>query len=200
MQETQVRSETRVQSMWETRVLPETRVQSLGWEEPLGKEMATHSSTLAWKIPWMEEPGRLHSMGSQRVGHDWVSSLSFFPFPTISFETGVFTIPIYRLANWGPETQVTCLSAHSLISTWFETWTQAIWLQRLSWPCYYDPNLPKKQTLGLLLTTVFLMPSTVPESKAALSKYSVRVYRKKDKGGGGGSHKTGFHSFASSFP
>ena len=48
----------------------ETRVQSLGWEDPLEKEMATHSSTLAWKIPWTEEPGRLQSMGSQRVGHD----------------------------------------------------------------------------------------------------------------------------------
>ena len=48
----------------------ETRVQSLGWEDPLGKEMATHSSTLARKIPWMEEPGRLQSMGLQRVGHD----------------------------------------------------------------------------------------------------------------------------------
>ena len=48
----------------------ETQVQSLGWEDPLEKEMATHSSTLAWKIPWMEERGRLQSMGSQRVGHD----------------------------------------------------------------------------------------------------------------------------------
>ena len=48
----------------------ETRVQSLGCEDPLEKEMATHSSTLAWKIPWTKEPGRLESMGSQRVGHD----------------------------------------------------------------------------------------------------------------------------------
>ena len=48
----------------------ETWVQSLGWEDPLEKEMATHSSTLAWKIPWTEEPRRLESMGSQRVGHD----------------------------------------------------------------------------------------------------------------------------------
>ena len=45
----------------------ETRVRSLGWEDPLEKEMETHSSTLAWKIPWTEEPGRLQSMGSQRV-------------------------------------------------------------------------------------------------------------------------------------
>ena len=50
--------------------MQETQVRSLGWEDPLEKEMATHSSTLAWKIPWTEEPGRLQSMGSQRVGHD----------------------------------------------------------------------------------------------------------------------------------
>ena len=48
----------------------ETQVQSLGQEDPLEKEMATHSSTLAWKIPWMKESGSLQSMGSQRVGHD----------------------------------------------------------------------------------------------------------------------------------
>ena len=46
------------------------QVQSPGWDDSLEKEMANHSITLAWKIPWMEEPGRLQSMGSQRVGHD----------------------------------------------------------------------------------------------------------------------------------
>ena len=50
--------------------MQEIRVQSLGREDLLEKEMATHSSTRAWKIPWMEEPVRLQSMGSQRVGHD----------------------------------------------------------------------------------------------------------------------------------
>ena len=48
----------------------ETRFRFLGCEDPLEKEMTTHSSTLAWKIPWTEEPGRLQSMGSQRIGHD----------------------------------------------------------------------------------------------------------------------------------
>ena len=48
----------------------ETQIQSLAQEDLLEKEIATHSSTLAWKIPWTEEPGRLQSMGSQRVGHD----------------------------------------------------------------------------------------------------------------------------------
>ena len=51
-------------------------VQSLGREDPLEKEMATHSSSLAWKIPWTEEHGRVQSMGSQRVGHDWAMSLT----------------------------------------------------------------------------------------------------------------------------
>ena len=54
----------RLPTMWET------QVRSLSWEGPLEKEMAAHSSTLAWKIPWMEDSGRLQSMGLQRVGHD----------------------------------------------------------------------------------------------------------------------------------
>ena len=55
----------------------ETWVQSLGWEDLLEKEMAIHSSTIAWKISWTEEPGRLQSMGSQRVGHDWATELNW---------------------------------------------------------------------------------------------------------------------------
>ena len=50
--------------------LEETQVRSLGQEDPLEEEMATHSSILAWRIPWKEEPGGLQSMGSQSVGHD----------------------------------------------------------------------------------------------------------------------------------
>ena len=63
----------RLPAMWET------QVQSLGWEDPLEKEMATHSSILAWRIPWAEEPGRLHSTGSQ----SW-TRLSDFTFTFIS--------------------------------------------------------------------------------------------------------------------
>ena len=57
-----------VPEMWET------WVRSLGQEDPLDKGMATHSSILAWKIPWIEEPGRPQSMGSQRVGHSWATN------------------------------------------------------------------------------------------------------------------------------
>ena len=55
----------------------ETRVRSLGREDPLEKEMATHSSILAWRIPWTEEHGGLQSTGSQRVGHDWVTLITY---------------------------------------------------------------------------------------------------------------------------
>ena len=58
----------------------ETPVRSLGGEEPLEKEMATQSSILAWRTPWRKEPGRLQSMGSQRVRHDWATSLSQIKF------------------------------------------------------------------------------------------------------------------------
>ena len=58
--------------------MQETRVQPLGWEDPLEKEMVTHSSILAWRIPWREMPGRLQSTGSQRVGQDWATSLTYF--------------------------------------------------------------------------------------------------------------------------
>ena len=54
----------RLSAVWET------WVRSLDWEDPLEKEMASHSSTLAWKIPWTEELGRLQSSGSQRIGHE----------------------------------------------------------------------------------------------------------------------------------
>ena len=57
-------------SRWLCSPMQETWVQSLGWENPLEESMATHSSVLAWRIPWTEEPGGLQSMGWQRVGHD----------------------------------------------------------------------------------------------------------------------------------
>ena len=50
--------------------MQETRIRALGWEDPLEKEMEIHPSTIAWKIPWTEQPDRLQCMGSQRIGHD----------------------------------------------------------------------------------------------------------------------------------
>ena len=70
-------------TMWET------WVQSLGQEDPLEKEMATHSSNPTWKIPWMEEPDGLQSVGSQRVGHTWATSL---------FIAWIFSICLFKEA------------------------------------------------------------------------------------------------------
>ena len=69
--------------------MQETCVRSLGWEDPLEKEMATHSSILAWKISWAEEPDGLQSMRSQRVGHNWVTNtyLHLLPDSSVSKES-----------------------------------------------------------------------------------------------------------------
>ena len=64
--------------------IQETQVQSLGWEDPLEKEIATHSSILAWKIPWIEEPGGLQSIGCQRVRHDEQLHIQVNKMPYIS--------------------------------------------------------------------------------------------------------------------
>ena len=77
----------------------ETWVQSLGWEDPLEKEMATYSSTLAWKMPWTEEPGRLQSMGLQRVGHGGATSLSLSALKLEDL-TAPYIISVYPKFLW----------------------------------------------------------------------------------------------------
>ena len=86
----------------------ETWVWFLGRQDPLEKEMAIHSSTLAWKIPWMEAPDRLQSMGFQRVGHDWVTSLSLSLYAEYFTSWQVGGFPFYRWGNWGSEQGESC--------------------------------------------------------------------------------------------
>ena len=83
-------------AMWENRVW------SLGWEDPLGKGTATYSSNFAWRIPWKEEPGRLQSMGLQRVGHDWATflSLSLPSLMTHLSEPPLGCCPCYLIPKW----------------------------------------------------------------------------------------------------
>ena len=96
----------------DNKVLPmmqETRVQSLGRED-LEKEMALHSSILTWKIPWAEEPGRLQSMGSQRVGHDWGTWIFFLFYPSGQFPNAedLNTVKGFPDIHWtiSPQTSV----------------------------------------------------------------------------------------------
>ena len=72
--------------------MPDTWVQSQGWKNPLEKELATHSSILAWIIPWTEEPGGLQSTGSRRVKHDWATN-TFFHFPPTLDTNSKSTLP-----------------------------------------------------------------------------------------------------------
>ena len=94
----------------------ETWVWSLGREDPLEKGMTTHSSVLAWRIPWTEEPGGLQSMGSQRVGHDWVTNtFTFTPFSrqfsSICWKMVVINIHIYSdQCKWFPLRVMQCLT------------------------------------------------------------------------------------------
>ena len=100
-------------AMWKT------WVRSLGWEDPLEKKLATHSSILAWRTPWIEEPGGLQSMQLQRVEHNWATSFSLsFSFIMIiipltfvssnflighqSWEQGNISIFHYRVRSWHP--------------------------------------------------------------------------------------------------
>ena len=78
----------------------ETQVRSLGQEDPMEKEMITHSSTLAWRIPWTEEPGRLQSTGSQRVGHDWATSLTHSLTCQISYRIQLFSCSVVSDSLW----------------------------------------------------------------------------------------------------
>ena len=106
--------------------MQETQVRSLGWEDPLEKEMATHSSILAWRISWREEPGRLQFMGSQRVGQDWASRpipgckawqveyrLDFSPHPLLHPAFGV----VHRLHIECGSPESRCLNITSYTST-----------------------------------------------------------------------------------
>ena len=79
----------------------ETRVQSLGREDPLEKEMAIHSSILAWRIPWTEKPSRLQSTGSQRVGHDWAASPYLLFFSQLFVRPQTTTLPLCTSFSWG---------------------------------------------------------------------------------------------------
>ena len=90
--------------------MQEIWVRSLGWEDPLEKRMATHSSILAWEIPWTEEPGKLQPTESQRVRHDWATNTF-----TLVAARGVFSCNIWNLVPWpGMEPEPSVLGAQSL--------------------------------------------------------------------------------------
>ena len=98
------------------------QVRSLGWKDPLEKEIVTHSSILAWRIPWTKKPGRLQSMWSQRVGHNWVTSLSLSRSEYCSH------------CSWGSQGKNTEVVCHSLLQWTTFCQTSPPWAARLGWP------------------------------------------------------------------
>ena len=122
-----------VQTVKHLSTMRETLVRALGWEDPLEKEMATHSSTLAWKIPWTEEPGKLQSMGSQ----SWtrLSDFTFLFFLAIlltsllsaPFLSGIFSSTTFQKSERKNINRFLSLhSFHSVHSIWREAWRAAI--------------------------------------------------------------------------
>ena len=138
----------------------ETWVWSLSWEDPLEKEMATHSSILAWRIPRMEEHGRLQSMGSQRVGHDWATSLLLFQWSSVdnlisgssafsktSLNIRKFTVHVllkpglenfehYFASMWDECNCVWAFFGNAFLWDWNENWAFPV-----LWPLLSFPNL-----------------------------------------------------------
>ena len=125
-------------TMWET------QVRSLGREDLLEKEMAPHSSTIAWKIPWEEEPGRLQSMGLQRVGHDWATSLHFIPEWSSGFPY--------------------CLQFKSeFCNKDFMIWATVSSQSCFCWLCRASPSLAAKNIINLILVlTIWWCPYVEP--------------------------------------
>ena len=103
--------------------IQETCVWSLGWEDPLEKEMETHSSILAWKILWTEEPGRLQPMGLETVAQDWVTSLNF----CLSFAPKYFCMHTKSLQSFPTlcdpmDCSLPCSSVHGILQARILEW------------------------------------------------------------------------------
>ena len=123
----------------------ETWVQSLGQKDPLEKEMATHSSTLAWKIPWTEEPCKLQSMGLQRVGHNWATSLHFTFMYLILLIPSVVCMPLLLYSgnqDWKGFSNLlkSSVGKESTRRSWLSSWLRKI--------CWRWDRLPAPVFLG----------------------------------------------------
>ena len=118
--------------------MQETWVQSLVQKDPLEKGMATHSSILAWRIPWTEEPGRLQSMGSQRVRHDWVTFYLRFSYNSL------FCLCIYFFLLFSDFKHIVWnyhLFPSGIYASQMHEFCYLLLLLSLSWPCVFLGHL-----------------------------------------------------------
>ena len=151
----------------------ESQVRSLGWEVPLEKEMATHSSILAWGIPWMEEPGGLQSMGSQRVRHNWASSLHF---------TSLYVITVvlnFSVQLCTSEQVYLCI----LKTCWTHSFENFFWYKFFKIFCvFYNQVIVKQGPFLLFFSAWFNLPENplnesgkVPSHRGRFSSFTVEI-------------------------
>ena len=157
----------------------ETRVRSLGWKDPLEKEMVNHSSILAWRIPWTEKPGRLQSTRSQRVGHDWATS----PSPSSSFKRHWSILD--RKRNWlwyapvlaqihsdrsSEKLPVSMHPSHSSRCGWLQPQVLATQYQSgLKQVTWFFPTWPQRHDIRLLRIKSVLMGDAFRTSMSKLT-------------------------------
>ena len=127
-------------------------LQSLGQEDPLEKETATHSSILAWRIPWTEEPGRLQSMGSQRVGHDWATKTN------INVKSSLYNLSLFTLCKGFMTADERKLFDH-LKSPHLKYWVPFIWFGNLAAKARKEGRIRDSVDLQSLMTVSILQTS-----------------------------------------
>ena len=133
--------------------------------------MAPHSSTLAWKIPWMEEPGRLQPMGSLKVGHDWVTSPSFFHFHALEKEMATHSsVLAWRIPGAGEPGGLTPMGSHRVGHDWSDLAVAVDVFMELS--CFFDDPMD----IGNLISD----SSLFPKSSLYIWKFMVHVLLKPD--------------------
>ena len=133
----------------------ETGVQSLAQKDPLEKGMATHSSILAWRISWTEEPCGLQSMGSQRVGHDWMTNTSISP--VTAGEAYQFCKPSRVLWAYCWASKVLCVYSKCIHGEWVKN-TWVVWF-------HVSPIWPNFFPIQIHSWTLYLIKPTVPQEE-----------------------------------
>ena len=156
--------------------MQETWVWSLVREDPLEKKMATHSSILAWRIPWTEEPSGLQSMGLQRVGHDWATSLSLFTLTFHTLYSRIIEIPCSPMQThffFNCNVDIQLLSHIRLFATPWTAAHQASLFFTISWLMSMESVMPSNHLV--LCCSLLLLPSIFPSIWVFSSESVLRI-------------------------
>ena len=135
------------------------------------KAIAPHSNTLAWKIPWTEEPGRLQSMRSLRVGHDWATSLSLFTFHALEKEMATHSsVLTWRIPGMGEPSGLPSMGLHRVGHDWSDLAAAAAYINYISMNLRWREKTMAKITLNLYLLSPNCGPPPSPMGRISLTK------------------------------